>query len=214
MTATPLHAARNRYPVVWREDGQEPAAGELVVDRDVLRFYGVRSGDPVEARLRFAEVRAVRVARRKGERLNDRATIVLDRGAAGPFLVGPLGAGLLGEITALLTVLHEEGTIRAEHVAVLVPLRRGTAATVRELVAEGPPFDLEAAGIRQHEVYVGDREAVFVFRGPDVRSVLEHALSDPAFWKAGLAWRNVLAGRPQLLDSAFGWTAPVDAREF
>jgi hypothetical protein len=56
---------------------------------------------------------------------------------------------------------------------------------------------------------VGEHEAVFVFGGPGVHEVLERAVRDPALWRAGLAWRNVMAGKPRLLDCAFSWSAPV-----
>jgi len=56
---------------------------------------------------------------------------------------------------------------------------------------------------------VGAREAIFVFGGPDVRAVLERAVGNPALWRAGLAWRSVMAGRPRVLECSFSWTAPV-----
>jgi hypothetical protein len=201
--------AAPRFPVVWREGEGAAAVGELVVERELMRFEGARAGRAVEAELRFVDVQDVRVARRAPERVDGRPTIVLDRRSAPPLFVEPVGANLLGEIAALLTRLHEEGGRRTEHVAVIVPLRRGESARAAGLVESGPPFELSGMGIRSHEVFVGEHEAVFVFGGPAVHDVLERAIRDPALWRAALAWRNVMAGKPRLLDCAFSWSAPV-----
>ena len=204
--APPARFTAPHFPVVWRDGAGSSAVGELIVERDVLRFEGSSGGEPAATHIPFADVREVRVAR-ASERPNGRPTVVLERDAA-PFYVEPVGAGLLGEMTSLLTVLHQEGARRADHVAVVVPLRAGVEARVGELLESGPPFELAVRGIRSHQVYVGGREAVFVFGGPDVRGVLERAIGDPALWRAGLAWRNVMAGRPRVIECSFSWTAP------
>ena len=201
-------ATAHRFPVVWREGDGDPAVGELIVARDVLRFEGARGGAEAGAQIRFSDVRGVRVARRAPERRNGRPTIVIDRDTT-PFYLEPVGAGLLGEIASLLTMLREKEARPTDHVAVIVPLRKGTESRAASLVALGPPFDLVGTGIRSHQVYVGGQEAIFVFGGPDVHDVLERTLADPALWRAGLAWRNVIAGRPRMLRCSFSWAAPV-----
>ena len=205
--APPARSAGPRFPVVWRDGEGASAVGELIVERDVLRFEGSSGGEPVATRIPFADVREVRVARAP-ERPSGRPTVVLECDSA-PFYVEPVGAGLLGEMTSLLTVLHEEGARRVDHVAVVVPLRAGMEERVAELLDSGPPIELAVRGIVSHQVFVGAREAVFVFGGPDVRAVLERAIGDPALWRAGLAWRNVMAGRPRVVECSFSWTAPV-----
>jgi hypothetical protein len=210
MTRAPsVPSPARRFPVVWRDgDGETAsAAGELIVERDVVRFEGSRAGELADAQVRFADVRDVRIARSAPER-KGRPTIVLDRDST-PLYVEPIGAGLLGEIASLLTALREEGARRSDHVAVVLPLRAGMEQRVLELVDSGPPFKLEGRGIVTHQVYVGGREAIFVFGGPDVRGVLERVVGDPALWRAGLAWRDAMAGRPRVLECAFSWAAPV-----
>lgn len=90
-------------------------------------------------------------------------------------------------------------------VAVVCPLRPGAAETARVLVAEGPPFDLAGAGIARHLVLVGEEEAVFVFEGPEARGAVERLATSPGVWRAAAAWRDLLAGRPRLLEPAFAW---------
>jgi hypothetical protein len=74
-------------------------------------------------------------------------------------------------------------------------------------------------GLRRHEVFLTDEEAVFVFEGPNVRRMLERLTRDPTLWQAGLAWRTCVGGRPRLLaeiyraesSPAYSWTASSHA---
>jgi hypothetical protein len=53
--------------------------------------------------------------------------------------------------------------------AIVLPLDLGTRDVARAYLDEGPPFDLRAAGIDAHEVFLTDEEVIFVFglpRGP------------------------------------------------
>jgi len=51
------------------------------------------------------------------------------------------GAGLLGEVNELLAQLRAEH-VAAARVAVVVPIRDGTADEARRLIEEGPPFEI------------------------------------------------------------------------
>ena len=48
---------------------------------------------------------------------------------------------------------------------VVAPLREGAQERARELLAEGPPFDPEETVFDRHEVFLGEREVVFLFAG-------------------------------------------------
>ena len=74
------------------------------------------------------------------------------------------------------------------------------------LVAEGPPFDLESLELERHDVFVGEREVVFLFEGESAPAAVEALSHNPAVLKAALRWRGILAGRPRLLQQRFGWT--------
>ncbi len=60
----------------------------------------------------------------------------------------------------------------ASHLVVVAPLSRGHAASRRgELIADGPPFELDASALVQLDrVYLTEREAVFVFEGARPRA--------------------------------------------
>lgn len=87
----------------------------------------------------------------------------------------------------------------------VVPLADGTAERARELLQEGPPFELEATHLEQHDVFLTDREAVFVFETAGDVPALELRAGDPALREAAAAWREVMAGRPRKAEIAFSW---------
>ena len=87
----------------------------------------------------------------------------------------------------------------------VVPLREGTAERVRELLREGPPFELETTNVAGHEVFLTDKEAVFVFESFGDDPPLELRAGDPALRKAASAWREVMAGRPRKAETAYEW---------
>ena len=87
----------------------------------------------------------------------------------------------------------------------VVPLREGTLDRVRELLAEGPPFELATTHLEHHEVFLTDREAVFVFDAPGETPPLELKAGNPALRAAAAAWRECMAGRPRKAEFAFSW---------
>lgn len=98
-------------------------------------------------------------------------------------------------------------------VAVVVPLRPEAVETARRLVQQGPPFDLDDTPLEAHCVYLGDREAVFVFEGPGAREVVEHLIGEASVWEAATAWRACLDGKPRVADTVFSWRRPAPRPE-
>ena len=87
----------------------------------------------------------------------------------------------------------------------VVPLRAGAVARARELLAEGPPFELATTHLERHEVYLTEQEAVFVFEAPGETPPLELEAGNPSLRKAAAAWRECMAGRPRKAETAFSW---------
>ena len=85
---------------------------------------------------------------------------------------------------------------------VVAPLKAGTEARARELLDEGPPFDLEGSAFDAHEVFVTLQEVVFVFEGNETLSL---SAGDPALMRAAKDWADCLDGRPRIARSAFSW---------
>lgn len=93
-------------------------------------------------------------------------------------------------------------------IVVVAALREGMRDTARLLVQEGPPFDPEQSSLSRHDVYLTEREVVFVFEGPDARHAVERLVGDPGVLRAAGAWRDCLEGRPRLAEPAFAWARP------
>jgi hypothetical protein len=87
----------------------------------------------------------------------------------------------------------------------VVPLNEGTRARAREILAEGPPFALEETGFERHEVYLTEREVVFVFASAGPSATLELTAEDPQLWKAAATWREIIAARPRKAEVAYSW---------
>jgi hypothetical protein len=186
------------YAVVFRTSGRTREAGGLTVSEEGLLFRGGTARRQRSLTVPLADVVEVRIARVPAERLNGHVTFVLERQHRSPIHVAPLGAGLLHEIFDLLIALTSEERSRGDRLAVSVPLKPGCLPRARDLLSLGPPVDLTALALTGHEVYLREGEAVFVFRGPNVRARISKAMRTPALWRASVAWQDCIAGPPRI----------------
>jgi hypothetical protein len=192
------------YAVVWRTGEGPISSGRLELGDDDLVLHG--SGEPDGLRIPFEELSSVEIGRGTAERINGDKSLVLERHSCERVLVAALGGvGLLGELTGLLARLRAERAARA-CVAVVVPIKRGTAEAARRLVEEGPPFDVERLGLERHHVFVSEREVVFFFEGDSAAAAVDALSRSPRVLKAAVRWRGILGGRPRLAEERFGWT--------
>jgi len=90
-------------------------------------------------------------------------------------------------------------------IAVVVPLRPGAHETARQLIEDGPPFNLDDTPLVEHCIFLTDQEAVFVFEGPEAREAVERVLGEVDVWQAATAWRAILASKPRLAETVFSW---------
>ncbi|HET7857039.1 MAG TPA: hypothetical protein VFL41_11340 [Gaiellaceae bacterium] len=97
-----------------------------------------------------------------------------------------------------------------EQLAIIVPLKEGAEQRAEELLAAGPPFDLEKDGFHRHAVYLTDREAVFVFEGREVEWNLDELVDDafhPLLQEAFTHWADIVEGRPRVARTVYAWTS-------
>jgi hypothetical protein len=204
VSAQGVRSRPHEYAVVWRTGDGPTSSGRLELGDDDLFLQG--SGEPDGLRIPFDELSSVEIGRGTAERINGNKSLVLERHSCERVLVAALGGvGLLGEVTDLLARLRAEQAARA-CVAVVVPIRRGTAEAARRLVEEGPPFDVEGLGLERHHVFVSEREVVFFFEGDNATAAAEALSRSPGVLKAAVRWRHILGGRPRLAEEQFGWT--------
>jgi hypothetical protein len=91
---------------------------------------------------------------------------------------------------------------------VIVPFKAGDYEKARALLADGPPFDLEATEFERHDVYLTEREVVFVVESPGSSATLRLPGEDPSVWKAAAAWQQLMAAKPRKATTAYSWTRP------
>lgn len=94
-------------------------------------------------------------------------------------------------------------------IVVVAPLKAGSRDAARLLIENGPPFDPGKTSLTAHEVFLTDREVVFLFEGENARAAVEELVGDPGVWRAATAWRECLDGRPRLADETYVWTRPA-----
>lgn len=202
MTGTLLTG--ERYPAGWRVGDATPATGVLVLEPDGFRLEGRRDGEDYAETIAYDSIDAVRIGRLASERIDGRRTIVLERRDAVTLLIEPHGLGMLTEIADALSAMTARAAVTTA-LNVVVPLRPGAAAKARELLEAGPPFDPEELGLTEHWVAVTEKEVVFSFSGHGVHSLVQLGVRDPSLWRAGLAWRALIAGKPRVADTVFAW---------
>jgi hypothetical protein len=188
-----------RYAVAFRA-GSAGATGRLDVEHDRLLLEGVTGPDLLKVEIPFSELAEVRVGRRPEERLNGYRTLLLERTTGPAVRVAPFGLAMLPEIADLLESLTRPSD---ESVLVVsVRLKPGCLDQARKLLTKGPPLDPAQLGLSQHQVYLLEDEAVFVFEGNNVHDRVSQAIRHPAVWRAGLAWQRCFAAPPRIFDLA------------
>jgi hypothetical protein len=187
-------------------------AGRLDLHARELTLAGTGpEGRIAHVRVFFDDVAEVRIGRDAHDRINEKRTVILDRVGGPTVYIGSMnGAGTLFELADQLASLVAAERGGESRVAVVLPIRTGTRDRAAALVADGPPFDPEAAGLDRHYVFVTDNEVVFVFDGPDARRSVERLVRDPGVWRAAVAWRQCLAGRPRLAGEEFAWARGME----
>jgi hypothetical protein len=93
---------------------------------------------------------------------------------------------------------------QVSRLTIVVPLQQGTRERARALLAKGPPFDPEAAGLERHQAFVTDDEAIFVFESNDQEAVMRLA-EDPSLWAAAAGWSDLVAGPPRIAEDVYSW---------
>lgn len=200
------------YAVAWRSRDRAVATGELTLERSALVLRGTDEAGAVrQERLSLELVAAVRIGRAETERIRGERSMVLELRDGTVVAVAPIGAaGAVFELADLVAELSSEEHAAGAQVAVVVPLRAGTAARARELVATGPPFDVEHTELDAHHVFVSEREVVFVFEGEHAREVVERLIREPQVLRTAVRWRECLGGRPRLAEAVYAWRRSND----
>jgi hypothetical protein len=125
-------------------------------------------------------------------------------------MVASISAGIISEVAEHVAAMRTGYAIAAEHVAVVVPLRKGKREKAERLLEKGPPFDPEQIGLERHEVFVTDQEAIFVFDATPGFD-LQRLLIDTKVWATAAVWADVVAGPPRVAKPYFAWASAESA---
>ena len=97
----------------------------------------------------------------------------------------------------------------AQRIAVIGKLRPGSIERAEEIIVEqGPPFDLDEAGLERHSVFLSSDWVVFVFEGPNVERAVGRLVDDPTVVRELQRRGPLLDGTPHLAHERFFWELP------
>jgi len=202
---------RATYAVVWREGDGPVASGCLEIRADSIVFSGGGDGGAVERDVPLDGLRAVRVGRLPEDRLDGRASLLLEP-HEGPVIrvAGVAQPGIVVELAERIAALEVAPEYAGHRLVVVLPLKEGALSRARELIAAGPPFDPGQAGLERHRVFLLDHEAIFLFEPAHDDQKLQELLGRPDLWAAAETWRELAAGPPVLAEDAYEWERAVE----
>lgn len=192
------------YAVRWLDRSGALVAGKLELRPRTVLLEGSNDHAGDSRELSYGDLAGVRVDRGAAECIDGRPTLVLARRDGGEAIrVAEVGqTGIVAELAERIAAFQLGENM--SRVAVVLRLKPGIRARAEALLAEGPPFDPQAAGLERHQVFVTDDEAVFVFEASDQR-VLDRLVADAPVWAAAMAWKDLVAAPPRLAETAYSW---------
>jgi hypothetical protein len=96
---------------------------------------------------------------------------------------------------------------RVQRIGIALDLIAGSRERAEELIADGPPFDLAAAGFVRNSILLGNDRAVFIFEGEDVERLVRDIVDDPVRSASLAVWAPILEGTPRIVHEVFVWEA-------
>jgi hypothetical protein len=192
------------YAVTWEEPDGSPGSGRLELGTDTLLLEGRNGGASVTRAFPYRNMSGLRVARGANERLQDRPTLIVDLvGGRTLRIAGVAQPGIVSELASRLNTLRHDRRVW-ERLALVVSLKPGARPKAESLLAKGPPFDPASLGLEDHEVFLTDREVVFVFEGlPDV--LLNRSAENESIWNAAEAWEPLVEGSIRFAERVYAW---------
>lgn len=119
----------------------------------------------------------------------------------------PRPPGCRGSLHATPSDRNQKG-VTIEALAVIARLKPGAQPEAARLLENGPPFDVEGAGLQRHRAFLSADEVVFVFEGHQVEWIVDELVSDPyasAIGEALEAWRPLVDEPPRIARPMYAW---------
>lgn len=210
-----MQDVNNTYPVMWALNDEEFIAGTLEIAGGDIRLVGhTDDGGRATCRIAAAELFHVSESGAPDDRVNGLRTVVVDERGGRRLLIAPQAGGEhLSEIAALLQDAAGLAGRPMTRLVVRVPVDPEHVERVRALVRRGPPYDLsEVPGLERHEVYLTDRDVMFLFEGADPGFAVERLMRDARVWSAFEGWDELVSGSPSVVEPAYSWSRRTEGR--
>jgi len=198
---------QSSYAVTWKQGAEPTQSGRLELLSTGLALDGAGANGSSSQIVEFGDLCDVHVGRSAADRMSGRATLVLEPRTGEPIRIASIvDPGVISELAERLArKLREERAM--SRAVVVLPLKEGMSAQAAEMLHRGPPFDPSKVGLARHQVFLTDDEVVFLFEAHDLDAA-ERLVGDQSFWKAAVAWRDLVAGPPRIADDAYSWERP------
>ncbi|TML17858.1 MAG: hypothetical protein E6G33_01900 [Actinobacteria bacterium] len=89
---------------------------------------------------------------------------------------------------------------------IIARLHEGAHDEAEELIAKGPPFDVEELGFHRHAAYLTAGEVAFLFEAPEVEWIVNDIVDDPVMAAAFGPWQKLIDGPPRIAHERFYWS--------
>ena len=139
---------KTSYAVKWHEPDGQDYVGRLELGPRVLHLVGDAGGARVDRQIGYDELEGLRIGHDAGERVDGRRTLVIERPQGAYHLTSTVFEG--GILQELVDRLSELSLAAPRRATIVVPLKEGALARVRELAAAGPPFDPNETQLTRH----------------------------------------------------------------
>jgi hypothetical protein len=194
------------YGVVWREGHKPLARGKLELLPRAVRLDGVSGSEPTSREIAYEQLSEIRIGRSPAERIDGRPSLMLAPLTGDVLAITSVAqTGVVAEIAERLATL-QLGKDGRRRLAVVLPIREDARDEIRALLADGPPFDLDALELDRHQVFVTATEAIFVFESDLGAHALDPLLQEPELWQSAASWQPYTTGPPRLAEDVFSWT--------
>lgn len=184
--------------------GRIASSGRLELGAHALSLEGRNGSSFVSLAYPYRDISGIRIARAAHDRLQGRPTLIVDLAGAGSLRIASVAQpGIVSELAARLSAARHDRRA-SRRLALVVPLKPGAKSRAESLLTEGPPFDPATVGLQDHEVFLTDEEAVFVFEGVP-SALLNRAADDETVWAAAEAWEPLVDGSIRFAERLYSW---------
>ena len=97
-----------------------------------------------------------------------------------------------------------------DRLMIIARLREGTQPEAEDLIAAGPPFDLDELGFHRHAAYLTAGEVVFLFEAPEVEWIVNDIVDDVVISAAIGPWHKLIDGTARFAHERFYWSRELN----